>query len=273
MDIRDIKDEVPKVNNDALQQIFNLQEELLSHYRKIEGLPEFPLNLDIKASQAIIKDFTARVVEELGECFESYIMMERVVFNQNGPDMDTAVNHLQNLNEELSDAIHFYIELLIAAGIGNDMLYQYIQGKYPKFGVSYDKLIQKKDALGLGLWLQSGFQLPYYEGGTWVITDKDLEDEFLRGGRYLGTADYKREFKSLLWDITYDLQLARNALKNKPWKQTQMLTDQNIFRNYLCGTFLSFCRLFVFLGMTEEAIFTIYFKKNRINLFRIKSKY
>ena len=274
MDCRDITEKTPIVNNDCLVQIFELQKELIDHYVKIEGLPPYPLNLDLKQNQLLIKDFSARIVEELGECFESYIMMEKVMFNENGPDQDVAINHLQNLNEELSDALHFYIELLIFSGIDNSGIFDYINNnkQNQRYSLFYDGMVTKKNTIGMGLYLMES-PTPYYNCGTWIISDKDLKDEFLRGGRYLGTIGYKERFKVLLWDITYNLQMARNALKNKPWKQTQMLTDKFTYRQFLCETFMSFCRLFVFLGMTEESIMEIYFKKNRINKFRIVSKY
>jgi dimeric dUTPase (all-alpha-NTP-PPase superfamily) len=274
MDIRDIKEEVPKLNNDAFTQIYNLQMELVNHYVNIESLPKPTLNIDTKAGQLLIKDFTARVVEELGECFESYINMENAMYHNDGPNIDSAINHLQNLNEELSDALHFYVELLIFAGVTNEDIFKYIttNNSNHRYSMAFDKMVVNKDTLGMGIYLQPDFK-PYYAGGSWVISDGDLKDEFLKGGRYLGSVGYVLKLKSLLWNITYSLQISRNALKNKPWKQTQMLTDKNIFKNYLCATFLDFCALFRFLGMTEESVMTIYFKKNRINLFRIKSKY
>jgi dimeric dUTPase (all-alpha-NTP-PPase superfamily) len=275
MDCRDITETVPFIKYKSLEQIFELQNELLSHYRVIEGFPEFPLNLDIKQNQSLIKDFTARIVEELGECFESYIAMKGAVYNENGPNMDSAVNHLQNLNEELSDALHFYMELIMAVSINNEILLDHIisNPQNIRHSAYFRVLEEEKDVLGMGLYLQPEPSAYYGGEGTYVIQEKDLKDEFLRGGRFLGTTGYEMKFKCLLWDTVYNLQLARNALKNKPWKQTQMITDRELFKFYLCETFLSFCALFKYLKMTEESIFTIYFKKNRINLFRIKSKY
>lgn len=64
-----------------------------------------------------------------------------------------------------------------------------------------------------------------------------------------------------------------NCLKNKPWKQTQMLTDKNNFMRHLDEEFRSFIKLCNVAGFTPESLFDMYMRKNQVNHFRQKSNY
>lgn len=75
-------------------------------------------------------------------------------------------------------------------------------------------------------------------------------------------------------DIVYNLGCMCNTLKNKPWKQTQMLTDRIKFYGYLQAVWDNFMfYLRAGIGLSEEDIYNFYFKKNEVNKFRIRSKY
>lgn len=95
-----------EVVGDMLEAIFNRQKELMNKYHDIEvrsGLlqtEDCPVNLDGKAGQARIKDFSWRITEEVGEALDSLYGDE---------DME----HFQ---EELVDGLHFLTELTILAG-------------------------------------------------------------------------------------------------------------------------------------------------------------
>lgn len=75
------------------------------------------------------------------------------------------------------------------------------------------------------------------------------------------------------WPTIYNLGLMCNTLKNKPWKQTQMLTDRVMFEKYLITTWQVFIMLLTFSMGTKEDIYDYYFKKNEVNQFRQRSKY
>jgi hypothetical protein len=106
----------------------------------------------------------------------------------------------------------------------------------------------------------------------YVIKDLDLYDEFLRGGRKL-SKEIMAIMKGYLWDITYHLQLARNTLKNKPWKQSQMMTDEGLYRIKLKDATVSLFKFLHFTGFSPTSLYEVYYKKNLVNKFRIKSKY
>lgn len=141
MDSRDIIQEPGIIQGDKyLEEIYSMQKELLSGYIGIEGLPQYPIDINTKASQSLLKDFTARVVEELSEGYESFqAISESMSKNHwelaNGNCEDSIyielLNNLQNANEENADAIHFFVELLIYANVGPEDIMSYME-KYAK---------------------------------------------------------------------------------------------------------------------------------------------
>jgi len=268
MDIRDIKEEVQYPGISAFGDMFALQNLLVKHYTDIEKLPKAPVDVHTKDGQNLVKDFTSRIIEELGEGFESYLTMLDM-FHKGGQSEDM-IPHLQNFNEEISDALHFWLELMIFSGYDMLTLIEWL-GTYLDEGMvkGHDQL-KAWFILGEALTLQDTEhkKIPCW----WVIKDHLLEDEFLRGGRQLGNA--RRDFmKQFLWDITYHLQIARNTLKNKPWKQTEMMTDVKQYEEAHKQAAASLFKFFYFAGFTPHSLYVIYYKKNKINQFRIKSKY
>ena len=101
-----------EVCGDKLEAIFNRQKELMAKYHHIEkrsGLlqtEDCPVNLDDKRGQARLKDFSWRVIEEVGEALD-------------------ARDNSMHFCEELIDGLHFLTELTILAGIEPKDLHSY----------------------------------------------------------------------------------------------------------------------------------------------------
>lgn len=269
MDIRDIKEKVNYPGVIAFEKIFQLQKDLLHMYIGIEdGLPQYPIELNTKPSQVLIKDFTGRIVEELGEGFESYLTMMNM-FHQ-GVEENEMIPYLQNFNEEISDALHFWLELMVYSNYEISSIIEWAEYYADK------TFVRGRDILDI--WFRIGGTFVEQEVSNkkipcrWVIKDHMLDDEFLRGGRQLGQ-NRMDIMKQYLWDITYNLQIVRNTLKNKPWKQTEMMTDVIQYEEYMKRTTLSLFKFLYFTGFTKESLYLIYYKKNKVNQFRIKSKY
>ncbi len=264
MDIRDIRDEVHYPGKHAFEELFNLQLILVDHYTKIESLPPHPIDINTKDGQNLIKDFSARITEEFGEGFESYLIMLDMFHA--GTDEKEMIPHLQNFNEEVADAIHFWLELMIFSGFGASTINNWMGNQGGSSAGMLEALLAQAKEEVLNDTHHKRFP------ARWVIKDHMLKDEFLRGGRLLGN-ERKDMMKQLLWDNTYWLQIARNTLKNKPWKQTGMMTDFKQYEDAIANCTFAMFKFFAFCGFTAEAIFTIYFKKNKINQFRISSRY
>jgi len=75
------------------------------------------------------------------------------------------------------------------------------------------------------------------------------------------------------WDVVYELGLMCNTLKNKPWKQTQMLTDIPKFTLYLNNAWKALYGILIQDIGDDQTIYNYYFKKNEVNKFRQRSKY
>lgn len=106
---------------DKLEAIFNQQRELMSKFHQIEQdnglLPDLgiPVNLQTHQGQAVLKSRAWNVVEELGEAMNE-------LKNRPWKQKTYPVNQSRYL-EELSDALHFFIELCILSGITAQELY------------------------------------------------------------------------------------------------------------------------------------------------------
>lgn len=75
------------------------------------------------------------------------------------------------------------------------------------------------------------------------------------------------------FNIIFEMGLAANTLKNKPWKSTHMQTDQAKFDIRLAGAWLNFIKLWSSLGCSEGDVYRLYMKKMRVNQFRQESNY
>ena len=79
-------------------------------------------------------------------------------------------------------------------------------------------------------------------------------------------------FEILVTDLVRDLGMMCNCLKNKPWKQTSMLTDVNEFLHKLRLVWADYFSI-LSLSLSPQAIVEIYFKKSQVNKFRQRSNY
>ncbi len=183
------------------------QTKLLTKYKDIEGLPDWPLHIDLKESQIIIKDFIGRITEELAEAEEYY----------RNKDF-TIEAHGELAEEELIDALHFFLNLLIVVGPSK---------VYPT---------------------------------PRIIT--------------LPEQDQDSTLTECLSNLYYELNIARNDLKNKPWKQSEVQTNKESFYKHIFLTGYWFSVLFSsVLGWDDERLWSEYMKKHTINKFRQRSNY
>lgn len=70
-----------------------------------------------------------------------------------------------------------------------------------------------------------------------------------------------------------NLGMMCNCLKNKPWKQSMMKTDQNAFYGRLAEVWVLYITILVVSGLDADSIAITYLKKSQVNKFRIRSAY
>lgn len=258
-----------------LEAIFNRQKELMEKYHHIEaksGLcqtSDCPVNLDDKRGQARLKDFAWRATEEVAEALEvlpkisedvdklkeydkllaRYKEMEdednkeeiETVLERLIPIKDSMESNILHLREELVDSLHFFTEFTILAGLSPEDLIT-------------DDEVQKEQILD-----------------TLEDTGLDILDFWVAGIVGNGLIESNIEVAGMRF-IT-SLGICCNFLKNKPWKQTQMVTDKVRFKNQVRSTWLAMIRLLISAGLDSHDIAELYLKKSQVNKFRQRTNY
>ena len=83
----------------------------------------------------------------------------------------------------------------------------------------------------------------------------------------------QQRLKDFAWRITEELGEAMNTLKNKPWKQTHMITDVKHYNEEISDAFHFFIELCILSGFGPKELYDLYFRKSIVNEFRQDSKY
>ena len=208
MNIKDF--EADEFNKDTwLDVMYEKQKGVALKYEDIEGLPRFPLRPEPKESQVVFKKFLYRVSEELAESYETEVDPSTKVYDDENPEVEL------HAIEELADALHFFLEMLIYMGIGPEALKEWHK------------------------------EYQYNE----VPVDKAYLMAFFRIG------------------------MVGNQLHNKPWKTSSVPVDTKVLRQKVKDLFYAILDVFRSRGASDEDIFNFYTRKNKVNQFRIKSKY
>ncbi len=107
---------------DMLEAIFQKQRELMDHLILADKLPEAPVDITSKQGQRLIKELTWAMVEEMAEA--SFILKNRSHRFTDHTDVDFA-----HFKEELADALAYFVEICVFAGIGPQDLFQEYSAK------------------------------------------------------------------------------------------------------------------------------------------------
>lgn len=139
-----------------------------------------------------------------------------------------------HFQEELVDALHFFTELTILSGHEPQDISIYHFGK---------------------------------------VEDNILENLFTKANKYINDYEYQRPISRELMDFIIELGMMCNTLKNKPWKQSQMITDKGEFRERLMTAWLRFIQILVASGLDANKTCELYLKKSQVNKFRQRTNY
>lgn len=298
MDIRNIREVPPVVENEAyLEAIYNLEAELLQGYcGKIEkDLPLPPIDINTFKGQQVLKDFSARVIEETAEGYESTsavidMYQDHGFNNQTFSDSEwqMVANNLQNSNEEQADAMAFYMALLMYANLEIKDIYDYANTKLKDLVARIDigKVENMLDLMLLGSYafdLEESEDKEFGDMGCLydLLSEANIEDmgldvdhvnSYIPAFRF-SNKDFHRYEDHMLWRVAYHINISRNFLKNKPWKQSQELTDITRYSEQLALGLIRYLGYLYTMGFTPDTLYTLCFKKNRVNHFRQNSGY
>ena len=91
---------------------------------------------------------------------------------------------------------------------------------------------------------------------------------------FYNMSDLSHEAEKLyLWEVIYELNKARNFLKCRPWKQTSVMTKEIEFQESLVKSFYLYMGFLALNGFTTQGLFELFFKKQRLNLWRQQTNY
>ena len=129
--------------------------------------------------------------------------------------------------------------------------------------------------------LPEGDKLETIFDGQNQLIDKYHDIEAGRGALVIQRKDFgaidsrfvQWRIKDLAYRTVEELSEATNCLKNKPWKQSEVMTDKEHFYEELADAFHFFIELCITAGMDAEDLALLYHKKNAVNKFRQRSKY
>lgn len=103
---------------DRLTKMWEQQEGFMRLLQQKRGFPEFPTDLASKKGQQFLKDIRNHLMEELFEAGQ-HLKNAKSHRATDLPEVDR-----EAYKEELSDALHLFIELTIASGITLEELFQ-----------------------------------------------------------------------------------------------------------------------------------------------------
>ena len=282
MSILNVKgiDILPTLNGTCLEKIFQLQEDLMLGYLEVEDdFPKWPLDLRQKKNHHFIRDLMGRIIEELVEASNTYEELSEVVLSNKKLAPGQLSEILATCNEELSDALHFFIELLIFITIDEGSIKSYYK-KCAEENLIPESIYDEDNILGtalgyamfcnnkMGLNLR-GMNVKNIQPETYGFEDNNCTKGFRNFH-----PEYLNNLVQINWFLIRKLYTAQNKnLKNKPWKKQESDVNVGIFQLDLMEAFLAFMQLVVYLGLDEMAVYEIYAKKNAINLERQKNNY
>ena len=278
MDVRNIREEVPNIKEtEVLPQMYTLGLEQLNGYRQIESLPEYPLDINNPKSQVILKDFIGRVIEELTEGFEStnevFDLCSKNGWNMemlNEEEHQSILNSLANANEEQADALGFFFTLLAYSNILPEDMLSYNKAKdlFEVMAIGVKELVIKysdyHNLLKFDIIRKEDF---YEDEGKW-----EHINSYTPGFHQMNELSHEAE-KLYLWEVIYELNKARNFLKCRPWKQTQVMTKEIDFQESLVKAFYLYMGFLAMNGFTPLGLFGLFFKKQRLNRWRQQTNY
>lgn len=145
-------------------------------------------------------------------------------------------NNEVHAKEELADGIHFLIEATFLAGMDKKILSFFNTSVAPAHGPKTDRL----------------------DKAMLVLPILDM---------------LKTHVDGAVCDLIQHAGMTCNCLKNKPWKQSQMLTDLKALETGFIYTWMAYINLCLSVMNGPHEIYEYYFRKNQVNQFRQRSNY
>jgi|SRR5580692_6199114 hypothetical protein len=202
---------------DRLAEIFKRQAEYVESIRAIQeknalAVPPYPLGIDNRAHQEIFRLLAWRFTEEVTEAIASF---------------ETSSSWIAKFREEIADALHFLIELALAAGISEAELISGIGGS----------------SLG----------------------NRDYLSEIFNDLAWAGSTPGAGASVPTSWAaVIVALGFAMQNLRQRPWRTDHRPTNRKIFVAQMSSVLRSFIVACMHSGITADILYNAYFAKAKI---------
>jgi hypothetical protein len=272
-----------------MEGIFTYQKNLLNRYRALGMVPSYPLDLNSRDSQDFIRKTIGWVIEELAEAMENFDGATEIFNNEIYSDSGVQkkiLNYLIPLTEELMDVLHFMVELLYYSGIEADDMLGYYKSRLTT--ENYHEAFMTGDALTTSMMyarhininndvsriaLYNSFKLETSnEEAYYRALSMELPADSIVAGTKLGP-ELQVLIERLCWAITQKLFKAKNKLKMKDWKTSEVTTNIQAYQEDLMEAWVALSVLLDTLQLTDKAIYFHYEKTNYKNQERLNSGY
>jgi dUTPase. len=222
-----------EVTGDKLKAIFKRQSELMSKYHDIE----------LRSGLLQTEDCPVNLDDKRGQARLKDFAWR--VTEEVGEALDSLHSgDKDHYYEELIDGLHFLTEMSILAGTSPEEI----------FKVVFEREVKSdEDILEVFVTRANQEQARFTDSsGPCLPCPSDIA------------------FKVM--NLVESLGMTCNCLKNKPWKQSNMVTDRNAFYQNLSITWKVYIAL-LSLELSAEEIVDVYLRKSQVNKFRQRSNY
>ena len=236
MNVDDVDDAVVPETSCRLGAIFNRQHELMEKYGLIEWDDEMKTSIITTPIHLDDKYGQMKLKDFAWRITEELTEATEALSIHPGLP--------QHWLEELSDAYHFLIELTLISGLDTQWLYDGIIKRTNHEETQFNEICGLTNCLEIcSVWIAPGnFQ------------------EYTTPRQYV-------------YEVIQELGNAMNCLKQKPWKQTHIITDKEKFKKHMLLTHINFFRLINLTKLTADEWYRMYYKKSEVNKFRQRSNY
>lgn len=222
-----------EVTGDKLKAIFKRQSELMSKYHDIE----------LRSGLLQTEDCPVNLDDKRGQARLKDFAWR--VTEEVGEALDALHSgDKDHYYEELIDGLHFLTEMSILAGTSPEEIFKAVFEREVK---SDEDILE-----------------------VFITRVKQETVRFDNPTNCPGPCPSDIAFKVM--NLVESLGMTCNCLKNKPWKQSNMVTDRNAFYQNLSVTWKVYIAL-LSLELSAEEIVDVYLRKSQVNKFRQRSNY
>ena len=230
-------------------------------------LPWYPIDLRTEPGQAVIRDFSTRMAEELSELFSEIEKLTELTTGNANFDRDEEAIVMANLNEEFADVVHFMLNIVLYSGLD----YNAVLDRYHKIAQQVGSTFDDNNPLDNILSL-ARLDIIYSQNTSLLPTHSRvsiLRKDALYCVPNNITLDNLESFKVMFWEINHEIQKLINLLKIRYWRTEDSNLSSATYTNQLYSVL---DRVFVLLSMlnfTSVSLARVFYIKHYINLKRI----